>query len=113
MRYKEYNDLHADDPMAHALVLFGENEEPIYRQEKAIYANLDKKVKSKKYDSNKASIAFRHQVDNIVKKYTAYYSIRNTRVINSSTRDKAACFLRDMYENERNIKIKAIHKKTR
>lgn len=81
---------------ARELILFSENEEPIYRQEQSIYKNLDRKKARGIFDIKKAAKLFRYEADAAAKLYSKGF---DRPVFSTSARQEAADFMAKAYES--------------
>jgi hypothetical protein len=87
----------ADTEAAHELVLYAENDGDLYRQSALpIIANLQRKVKSGKYDHELAIKLWRYHADRAAKKYNKEHGGE----FSPATRDLAAKEFRDGYDEE-------------
>ena len=85
-----------DNAELRELLLWQENEEPLYRMEQAIRKNLAGKITSGKYDHVKAVVAWKHLADATSKSYQREYGSG----FSSHTRIDAAKFWADHFQNE-------------
>jgi hypothetical protein len=85
-----------DDAEVRELLLWQENEEPLYRMEQAIRQNLARKMTSAKYDHSKAPAAWKHLVEATSKSYKREFGYG----FSPQTKKHAAQFLADDFQRE-------------
>lgn len=105
-----------DQHAANELELYLENDEPLYRDMQACYANLLRKQKRGTYDSTRAIAALCYVADAAAKKYTKEYSSRGPHgaygSFDKATRTAVAVSLRDSFEaQERNGELAHLKEK--
>jgi len=88
----------ADQHAANELELYLENDEPLYRDTQACYANLLRKQKRGTYDSARAVAAFEHVVYTAAKKYVREFGGNVASTFDKPTRTAVAISLRDSFE---------------
>ncbi len=96
----------ADKHAATELVLFAENDEPLYRQQRRpIELNLVKKFKAGKYDRALAVKLWMYLMDSAAKKYAKEFASPSdwNKIFTPATRRMAAIEMRDAFEPEMRI----------
>lgn len=83
-------DEDADETGAGELILYIDNDEPLYRRKMFMHKNLAGKRASGVYDHSKAPKMFRHLVDEAARKYTKEFGTEGDRIFLPHTRQHAA-----------------------
>ena len=86
-----------DEAAARELDLYAENTSELYGQKKAILANIQRKLKSGKYDHSKAWKLWMYWVDAAARRYVKEFGGSVQSVFNKATREHLARQLADHY----------------
>ena len=104
-KVKEYIEEAVDKDAAKELQLYIENDQKLYRQVESIVKNIQRKMKSGKYDHKKAPKLWMYVVDAGAKQYHKEYGTPGdkwTKMFDKQTRQAVAETMADEYRDEIN-----------
>jgi len=91
-----------DETAANELDLYAENTSELYGQKKAILANIQRKLKSGKYDPTKTPKLWMYWVDAAARRYVKEFGTPGQKIdsmFNKATREHLAKELADRYKS--------------
>ncbi len=87
----------SDEDAGTELLLYLDNEEPLYRQKLAIARNLELKMKRGTYDHAKAPQAWSYVVEAAAKRYAKEFDVKWSTMFNPATRRVVSKALADRW----------------